>query len=128
MKVKLVKGLSYTTPSFSCMKGKEIEVTDEVGSKLMKTGRFEHVVELDDDQTPDGNGQTPDGNGSTGSDNNGNGTELTATVIEKMKKDELIALAEAKGIDISDCSNNDERAGKIKGALGLVNLTNLFGE
>ena len=121
MKVKLVKGLSYTTPSFSCMKGKEIEVTDEVGSKLMKTGRFEHVVELDDDQTPDGNG-------STGSDNNGNGTELTATVIEKMKKDELIALAEAKGIDISDCSNNDERAGKIKGALGLVNLTNLFGE
>lgn len=120
MRVKLVKGLSYTSPSFSCKKGKAVEVSDKVGAKLMKTGRFIMAAAEVAEETTGASG--------TGSNNDGNGTELTATVIEKMKKDELIALAEAKGIDISDCSNNDERAGKIKGALGLVNLTNLFGE
>ena len=132
MKIRLVKGLSYTTPSFSCKKGKEVSVSDEVGEVLMKTGRFECVsVEDDADRAPsmDNNGSCADsGEESTGSNNNGNGEELSAETIEKMRKDELIALAEEKGIDISECSNNEERAEKIKGALGLVNMAQLFGE
>ena len=120
MKLKLVKGLSYTSPSFSCKKGKAVDVSDEVGAKLMKTGRFEIAADEVAEETTGASGD--------GSNNDGEGQELTAEVIEKMKKDELVALAEAKGIDISDCNNNDERAEKIKGALGLVNMATLFGE
>lgn len=128
MKVKLIKGLSYTSPSFSCKKGKEVTVSDEVGAKLLKTGRFEEVTEVAGEDTVDGIGATQEGSGESGSHNNEAAGELSAEVIDKMKKDELIALAEAKGVDISDCNNNDERAEKIKGALGLVNMAALFGE
>ena len=48
------------------------------------------------------------------------GGELTAELVDKMKKDELIALAAEKDIDIKDCNNNEERMEKIKEALGLV--------
>lgn len=136
MKIRLVKGLSYTTPSFSCKKGKEVTVPDKVGEELVKTGRFACVSVNDNaGSTPPADNQkdVSDSDGestekSTGSNNNGNGEELSAEIIEKMRKDELIALAEEKGIDISECSNNEERAEKIKGALGLVNMAQLFGE
>lgn len=131
MKVKLIKGLSYTTPSFSCKKGKEVTVSDELGAKLMNTGRFEEVSE--DETSNDGvvalaAENTGADNTNSGSNNNTDNTELSAEVIDKMKKDELVALAAEKEIDISDCNNNEERAEKIKGALGLVNMAQLFGE
>ncbi len=130
MKVRLTKGLSYTTPFFSCKKGKVVPVSDEVGAKLLKTGRFEEVTEetASGDENPVAlAAETSDGgDGSAGSDNNANSAEISAEEIEKMKKDELIALAAEKGIDISGCSNNKEREDKIKEALGFANLPKLF--
>lgn len=131
MRVKLVKGLSYTMPSGSYKKGKTVTVSDEVGNKLLKTGRFEEVKEEDitgDELIAPAAENSGEDNTNTGSNNNADGTELSAEAIDKLKKDELIALAAEKGIDISECSNNEERAERIKGALGLVNMAQLFGE
>ena len=131
MKVRLIKGLSYTTPSFSCKKGKEVTVSDELGAKLMKTGRFEEVSEdetSDDELIAPAAENSGEDNTNTGSNNNADDKELSAEAIDKLKKDELIALAAEKGIDVSECNNNEERAEKIKGALGLVNMAQLFGE
>lgn len=127
MKVKLIKGLSYTTPSGSYKKGKVVDVSDEAGAKLLKTGRFEEVIGGDEVVAPAAENSGAD-NTNSESDNNTDNTELSAEVIDKMKKDELVALAAEKEIDISDCNNNEERAEKIKGALGLVNMAQLFGE
>lgn len=132
MKVKLIKGLSYTTPSGSYKKGKAVDVKDEVGAKLLKTGRFEEVK---DDEVIGGeeviapaDENSGEENSNGGSDNNADDKELSAEAIDKLKKDELIALAAEKEINISECNNNEERAEKIKGALGLVNMAQLFGE
>lgn len=132
MKVKLIKGLSYTTPFGSYKKGKAVDVSDEAGAKLLKTGRFEEVKDEDiiggEDVIAPAAENSGEENGNNGSDNNADDKELSAEAIDKLKKDELIALAAEKEIDISECNNNEERAEKIKGALGLVNMAQLFGE
>lgn len=135
MKVKLIKGLSYTTQSGSFKKEKVYSVSDEEAKKLLETGRFEEVSGVADDDAgkgPEGNNgadKEPEGdNSNNGSNNNAADKELSAEAIDKLKKDELIALAAEKEIDISECNNNEERAEKIKGALGLVNMAQLFGE
>lgn len=131
MKVRLIKGLSYATPSGSYKKGKTADVSEKAGTKLLKTGRFEEVKE---EEAPGVEkviapaAENTDGAGNSGSNNNENGGEFSAEAIDKMKKDELVALADEKEIDISECNNNEERAEKIKGALGLVNMAQLFGE
>ena len=106
-RLTLIKGLSYTARGFSCEKGKPFDVSDEEAAKMMKTGRFKEVEEIlpDDDAAPD--------------------VPLSADAINAMKKDELVALAEEKGIDISDCKNNEERAEKICGVLGLASTISL---
>lgn len=38
--------------------------------------------------------------------------------LSSMTKDELIAQAEAEGVDLSDASNNDERRAAIEAARG----------
>lgn len=127
MKVQLIKGLSYATKKFSAVKGVPVDVTDTEGKKLLATGRFEKVT----DKTPAVNppeGKKPEGNGADGSNNDGNGPELTASAIDKMTKAELEALAASKEIDLSDCSNNEQRATKIKDFLGLVDMSQVFGE
>lgn len=115
MKVRLIKGLSYTTPSFNCRKGEEINISDEAGADLIKTGRFEEVTPKES--------STRDNN-----DNDGKNEKISTEFIDKMKMPELIALAEEKGIDISDCKNNEERAEKIKATLGLLDMKPLFEE
>lgn len=125
MKVRLIKGLSYTTPYGSFKKGKAADVSNEAGAKLLDTGRFEEVIGGVDALAAENPGGE---NTNNGSNNNAYGEELSAEAIDRMKKDELVALADKKGIDISRCSNNEERAEKIKGALGLVNMAQLFGE
>lgn len=132
MKVKLIKGLSYTTPSGSYKKGKAVDVKDEVGAKLLKTGRFEEVKDEEviggEEVIAPAAENSGEENSNSGSDNNADDKELSAEAIDKLKKDELIDLAAKKGIDVSECTNNPERAEKIKGALGLVNMADLFEE
>lgn len=135
MKVRLIKGLSYTTPYGSFKKEKVYSVSDKDGKKLLNCGRFEKVsneevinIEKPDSNENDADKDTTGENANNWSDNNSNDGELSAEVIDKLKKNELIDLAVEKEIDISECNNNDERAEKIKGALGLVNMAQLFGE
>lgn len=40
------------------------------------------------------------------------------TNLDKMKVSELEALAESKGIDLSDCKNREEKLAKIKELIG----------
>ena len=51
--------------------------------------------------------------------------ELSADAIAKLKKAELEALAAERNIDISDCNNNNERAGRICGMLGLASTVQM---
>ena len=106
-RLELIKGLSYTARGFSCEKGKPFEVSDEEAAKMLKTGRFKEL----EDVIPVADGEP--------------GALLSADAVNAMKKDELLALAEEKGIDISECKNNEERAEKICGMLGLASTIQL---
>lgn len=110
--LKLTKGLSYSTMKVSVKKGQTASFEDDVAKRLLATGKFVEVEteaeDADGDEDEDGS------------------EDLSAEAIEKMTKEELLALAEEKGIDLSDCSNNTERAEKIKGVLGLANMATIF--
>ncbi len=140
-RLKLIKGLSFSTMNFSCKKGKPFCVDDEKAKELLSTGRFEMLGVVgespktgengkpDENQTPapedsqnPQNDNMDDGRKPGGLDDGG---DLTAKLIEKMKKDELITLAAEKDIDIKDCNNNEERIEKIKEALGLASFGSL---
>lgn len=140
-RLKLTKGLSFSMMNFSCKKGEPFCVDDEKAEKLLSTGRFEMLGVVCESLKTEGKGE-PDENHSTVPDDSQNpqndnpdddeepgksddGTELTAEAIDKMKKDDLIALAAEKNIDIKDCNNNDERIERIKEALGLVSFGSL---
>lgn len=137
-RLKLIKGLSFCMMNFSCKKGEPFCVDDEKAEELLSTGRFEMLgvvgegpkteedgkLDKNQPQFPEEpqnpkNDNTDDG-GEPGKPDDGG--ELTEELIEKMRKDELIALAAEKGIDIKDCNNNEERIEKIKEALGLVSF------
>lgn len=126
-RLKLIKGLSFYMMNFSCKKGEPFCVDDEKAEELLSTGRFEMLGVVGESPKTEGN-RKPDKNQSLipedsqnpKNDNTDDGGELTAELVDKMKKDELIALAAEKDIDIKDCNNNEERMEKIKEALGLV--------
>lgn len=105
-RLKLNQGLSYAMKGFSCVKGVLFNAEDGLAEKLLKTGRFEEISEPFPDVEPEGKG-------------------LSADDIVGMKKDELIALAVEHGINIEDCKNNDERAGRIQSALGLASFVQM---
>lgn len=128
----LTKGLSYSAMNFSCRKGSSFLVDDEMAEKLIATGRFEMLGVVNISSTAEGNGDSNKNQTLNNSMDDGlkpgkpgDETELTAELIEKMKKDELIALAAEKDIDIKDCKSNDDRIDRIKEALGLMNFGSL---
>lgn len=132
-KLELTKGLSFSMMNFSCRKGEPFCVDDKKAKLLLSTGRFKMLGTVETKQKPDEkqsqeNSGTPQkNNGEEGKEpeNTGEGAELTAEVIDKMKKDELVALAEKEGIDLKDCGNNEERIEKIKEVLGFASAGSL---
>ncbi|WP_300781938.1 hypothetical protein [uncultured Acetatifactor sp.] len=100
-KICLKSGLSYAAKGFSCIKGIPVDVEDDVAEKLMGTGRFEIADEGLEASEPTDGGSAP-------------------ADIRSMKKDELIAFAEAHGIDIEGCNNNGERVSRIQDALDVM--------
>lgn len=133
-KLELKKGLSYSTRDLSCKKGKPVMVSDEQAEKLLATGRFATVGDAVDEvpsaSTSENGAWDPPVNandeGGQQSDPQAVAAEpLSADKIRCMKKDALIALATENGIDISKCNNNDERAEKICGVLGLSSTVQL---
>lgn len=115
-KVCLMTGLSYVAKGISCMKGKAVDVEDDVAERLMKTGRFEITdVEpmIPGFAEPASEFLAPEGKSAN---------------ITSMKKDELIAFAEAQGIDVADCKNNEERIQRIQSEMDLKAFTQLASE
>lgn len=110
-KICLKTGISYIAKGISCRKGKVVEVEDDVAARLVKTGRFEIVdtvpVDTDTESAP---------------------PEDKSANIASMKKDELIAFAEAQGIDVADCKNNEERIRKIQSEMDIKAFARLASE
>lgn len=125
-RLELVNGLSYSARGVNCKKGEPFAVSDELAAKLMATGRFATVGEVVDETPPaappaNGAGNPPvNGNGEGGQQTVPPAEFLSADKIDHMTKPELIDLAIEKGIDISECKNNTERAERICRALGLA--------
>ena len=67
---------------------------------------------------PGGDGSST---GSPGGDGSGAGGEppIAAAKVQKMSKDDLVKLAIASNVDLSSCTNNEQRAAAIIAALGL---------
>lgn len=150
-RLKLIQGISYAVRGFSCALGVPFEVEDDLAKRLLFTGRFEELpcapnnndIEDEAEDTflgwSDSFGKNEDKLGDVTSDMDNaekigivpdddkqfSERELSADGIAKMKKAELEALAAEKQIDISDCSNNNERAVKICGMLGLASTVQM---
>lgn len=128
-KLVLNTGLSYSIRGFSCVNGKPFEVEDGLAEQLLKTGRFtalqtkvaEEIPFMPQSEEPD---ETPVDTENQEEDKKPE-EELTAAKIAKMRNEELIALAERKGINLDGCKKHDEYVERIQGALGLVNFEEL---
>lgn len=131
IRLELVIGLSYSARGVNCKKGEPFEVSDEVAAKLMATGRFTTVREVVDEAPPAAHPENgavdppANVNGESGQQTASPAESLSDDKIGRMTKPELIALAEKKGIDISECNNNTERAERICRALGLASNVQL---
>jgi hypothetical protein len=131
--LELTRGLSYFTPGMSCKaeKGKPFVVEeDKLAEALMATGKFREVDAADaipgepdpldagQNNTENGQGGIAPGNSENDSDaGNGEEEELTEKKVDAMKMPELIALAGEHDIDISECTNNEDRKALIKAVL-----------
>ena len=126
-KLVLKTGLSYSTKDLKCIKGSPFDIDDEKAEELLATGRFEDVSSVYGDGVPfEMGGMTvDDGVPSAMNDDDKNGAALSADVMTDMKKAELIELAAAKGIDISDCKNKEDIVNRINGALGLASMVQM---
>lgn len=111
-KLILIKGYSYSTKSISARKGVAFYVEDDVAEELLKTQRFKLLSASNVDKTSELTKNSYD--------------DITISDIKKMKKDELISLAEAKNIDLSSCSNNEERVETITSFLSSSDVEQLF--
>lgn len=108
-RLKLIQGLSYAVRGFSCALGVPFDVGEDFAKRLLSTGRFEELQSV----SADNNVSLPIER------------ELSADAIAKLKKAELEALAAERNIDISDCNNNNERAARICGMLGLASTVQM---
>jgi hypothetical protein len=122
-KVCLKVGLSYATRGFSCVKGSSCIVDDTIAAKIQKTGRFEIAdVEF---IAPEPVASVPEPMALVSEPAD---SPLKAANITSMKKDELIAFAEAHGINIEDCKNNEERIQRIQSEMDLGVFVRLASE
>ena len=111
------------------LKEKPFEVDDGLAEKLLKTGRFtelQAVVAEEMSFMPQSE-ETEDVPVETENQEEDKEPEedLTAAKVAKMRNDELIALAERKGINLDGCKKHDEYVERIQGALGLVDFSAL---
>lgn len=136
-RLTLKRGLSYSMRGFSCVKEVPFYVDDDIAGRLMNTGRFDDITAADynEGQPAEPEAVNPTGPEEINTAEQGllpgpeenllDKPDISAELIEKMKKDELIALAENYNINISDCKNNEERVKRIQGALGVVSFAQM---
>ena len=128
-KLVLNTGLSYSIRGFSCVKEKPFEVADVLAEQLLKTGRFTELRAVAAEEIPfmsqsEETDETPVDTENQEEDKEPE-EELTAAKVAKMRNEELIALAERKGINLDGCKKHDEYVERIQGALGLVDFSQL---
>lgn len=128
-KLVLNTGLSYSIRGFSCVKEKPFEVADVLAEQLLKTGRFTELQAKVAEEIPfmsqsEETDETPVDTENQEEDKEPE-EELTAAKVAKMRNEELIALAERKGINLDGCKKHDEYVERIQGALGLVDFSQL---
>lgn len=131
-KLVLNTGLSYSIRGFSCIKEKPFEVDEVLAEQLLKTGRFTELQAVvaeemsfpQSEETEDTPVETENQEEDKEPDKEPE-EDLTAAKVAKMKNDELIALAERKGINLDGCKKHDEYVERIQGALGLVDFSAL---
>lgn len=127
-KLVLNTGLSYSIRGFSCIKEKPFEVDEVLAEQLLKTGRFTELqaVVAEEMSFPQSE-ETEDTPVETENQEEDKEPEedLTAAKVAKMRNEELIALAERKGINLDGCKKHDEYVERIQGALGLVDFSAL---
>ena len=132
----LKKGRDYRGHGVFVKKGEPFEVDDDKRDELLATGYFSlisvdvakpRIQQPDNAHTTQPLAEQDNGSGEQPPAEQGetNRPDLTIAYIERLKKEELIALAEEQSINIEDCKNNMERAQRIVGALGLVDFTQL---
>jgi len=107
VRIKLVKGLSYSGIVTATKKNPFVTTDEETAKEAVATGYFtiEEVIEEYPEKT--GEDQEEDQAPPTSDDK-------VQKPIEKMTKPELEAYAKANGIDISSCTNNEQRIALIK--------------
>ena len=102
--LKLVKGISYTGTVRATAKNPFCTVdTDKEAEALVASGFFKIIFTTEVECKKDTSSQKP--------------PEEKEIVIDKMKKEDLEALAAKLGVDLSTCKNNDERKAALKAVL-----------
>lgn len=127
-KLTLIKGLSYSggregRVSVTTKKPDVIVETQDEADELVDTGYFK-LVESDTAAAKASSGS----DGSEGDPGAASGADMTdeekaaaeldaeLKAIDKMTKEELIAYAEKNSVDLSACTNNDQRKEALKAA------------
>ena len=97
MKVKLIKGRSYSAKGVNVTAGSPIFETDDgnLAKRLIASGHFEAVAEPA----------------------NGNSGEIKEKPVDKMTEAELDAYAKEKGIDLTGLSKKADKLAKIQEAM-----------
>ncbi len=127
-KLTLIKALSYSggregRVSASAKKPDITVETQDEADELVATGYFKLVgsggeASNDTDITPDNSGSAAGTDGTGMTDEEMAATELDTELkkIDKMTKEELVAYAEGNNVDLSACTNNDQRKEALKSA------------
>lgn len=109
VRIKLSKGLSYSGIVTATKKNPYVTTDEDTAKKAIATGYFEYA--------PEAVSETPAENTAEDQEEDEDPPATDDKVqkpIEKMTKPELEAYAEANGVDISSCTNNEQRIALIK--------------
>jgi hypothetical protein len=113
VRIKLLKGLSYSGVVSATKKSPYVTTDEDTAKEAVATGYFGYVPEAVSTSSTDTTAEN------TAEDQEENDLppateDKVQKPIEKMTKPELEAYAEANGIDISSCTNNEQRIALIK--------------
>lgn len=124
VRIKLVKGLSYSGVVSATKKSPYVTTDEDAASEAVATGYFEYVpeavsktsIESPDDPFAENTAEdhVEDDKEDEEEDLPPAPEDKVQKPIEKMTKPELEAYADANGIDISSCTNNEQRIALIK--------------
>lgn len=123
VRIKLLKGLSYSGVVSATKKSPYVTTDEDTAKEAVATGYFGYVPEAvstpSTDTTVENTAEDQEEDEVAQDDQEENDLppateDKVQKPIDKMTKPELEAYAEANGIDISSCTNNEQRIALIK--------------